>query len=101
MFRAATVSAACLVIAAAVTAPPARAASPDAWAALFKAASAACVTASGLKDAKAGKPIDFSDKVLVFVEGRWPQPHMNNAATRFACLYDKTAKTAEANEAMP
>ncbi len=96
MIRASAASTACLFLVFAL--PPANAASPDAWAELFKAASTACVTASGLKEAKAGKPVDFSDKVLVTVNGRWPQPHMKNAAAQFACLYDKTAKTAEASE---
>jgi len=76
----------------------ARASSPDAWAELFKRASAACAKASELKKAKTGKPVDFSDKVLVIVDGNWPQPHMKNAPARFACLYDKRALTAEAAE---
>ena len=54
--------------------------------------------ASELKKAKAGTPVDFADKVLVIVDGTWPQPHMKNAAARFACLYDKRARTAEAAE---
>jgi len=99
MIRAAAV--ATVLSACAVTVPSAQAASPDAWAALFKAASASCVAASGLKEAKAGKPTDFTDKVLVTIDGRWPQPHMKNAAARFACLYDKKAKTAEATELTP
>lgn len=78
---------------------PALAASPDAWAELFRRASDACVKASGLSAAKAGKPIDFSDKVLVIVDGRWPQPHMSNAPARVACLYDKRTQTVEAHEA--
>ena len=36
--------------------------------------------------------------VLVIVEGRWPQPHMNNAKARFACLYGKRSGRAEARE---
>ena len=75
------------------------AASPDKWAELTQRASAACVKASALKGAKSGTPVDFSDKVLVMVDGVWPQPHMKNAPARFACLYDKRAQTAEANEA--
>jgi hypothetical protein len=75
------------------------AASPDKWAELMQRASAACVKASALKAAKSGTPVDFSDKVLVMVDGVWPQPHMKNAPARFACLYDKRAQTAEANEA--
>lgn len=76
----------------------ARASSPDAWAELFKRASAACAKASELKKVRTGKPVDFSDKVLVIVDGIWPQPHMKNAPARFACLYDKRARTAEAAE---
>jgi hypothetical protein len=74
---------------------PVQASSPEAWAELFRRASAACVKASELKKAKAGTPIDFSDKVLVIVEGTWPQPHMKNAAARLACLYDKRTRAAE------
>ena len=42
--------------------------------------------------------VDFTDKVLVIVDGIWPQPHMKNAPARFACLYDKRARTAETAE---
>lgn len=76
----------------------ARASSPDAWTELFKRASAACAKASELKKVRTGKPVDFSDKVLVIVDGIWPQPHMKNAPARFACLYDKRARTAEVAE---
>ena len=76
----------------------ARASSPDAWAELFKRASAACAKASELKKVRTGKPVDFSDKVLVIVDGIWPQPHMKNAPARFACLYDKRTRTAETAE---
>jgi hypothetical protein len=76
----------------------ARASSPDAWAELFKRASAACAKASELKKVRTGKPVDFSDKVLVIVDGIWPQPHMKNAPARFACLYDKRSRTAEVAE---
>jgi hypothetical protein len=86
----------CLAIA---FAAPARAASPGAWAELFAKASAACSRASGLSGVRPGKPVDFSDKVLVLVDGRWPQPHMNRRPAHFACLYDKRTGTAEANEA--
>ncbi|MGE5267498.1 MAG: hypothetical protein ACM3L9_09060 [Deltaproteobacteria bacterium] len=75
------------------------AASPDKWTELMQRASAACMRASELKGAKSSAPVDFTDKVLVMVDGVWPQPHMKNAPARFACLYDKRAQTAEANEA--
>lgn len=96
-----TVATSSVVLAAALCAGSARAASPEAWAELFRKASAACVKASELKEARAGKPVDFSGKVLVMVDGRWPQPHMKNQPARFACLYDKRAGTAEAHEAGP
>ena len=80
-------------------AAPAGASSPDKWAELVQRASAACAKASELKKAKAGAPVDFSDKVLVMVDGLWPQPHMKNAPARFACLYDKRTQRAEAAEA--
>lgn len=84
-----------------LAATPAGASSPDAWAELFAKAQAACFKASGLKDTRAiGKPTDFSDRVLVLVSGRWPQPHMKNAKATFACLYGKAGGTAEAQELM-
>lgn len=75
-----------------------QASSPEAWADLYKRASTACAKASELKKSKTGKPIDFQDKVLVIVDGIWPQPHMKNAPARFACLYDKRTRTAETAE---
>ncbi|GGF66648.1 hypothetical protein GCM10007301_27930 [Azorhizobium oxalatiphilum] len=78
---------------------PASASSPDAWAELFGKAKAACLKASGLKEARAlGAPTDFSDRVLVLVSGRWPQPHMKNQKATFACLYGKASGQAEAQE---
>lgn len=82
----------------AAVAGSAHASSPEAWTELFKRASAACAKASELKKVRTGKPVDFSDKVLVIVDGNWPQPHMKNTPARFACLYDKRARTAEAAE---
>jgi hypothetical protein len=84
----------------AVTTTAAIASSPDKWAELMQRASAACSKASELKNVKTGTPIDFSDKVLVIVDGTWPQPHMKNAPARFACLYDKRTQKAEAAEAV-
>src|SRR5690606_11346153 len=45
-----------------------------------------------------GRPIDFTDRVLVLVKGRWPQPHMKGKTAVFACLYDKSTGAAEAQE---
>lgn len=74
--------------------------SSDKWAELMQRASVACAKASELKNVKTAKPIDFSDKVLVIMDGTWPQPHMKNAAARFACLYDKRTQKAETAEAV-
>ena len=83
----------------AVSMTAARASTSEKWAELMQRASGACVKASELKKAKAGTPVDFSDKMLVMVDGIWPQPHMKNAPARFACLYDKRTQRAEAVEA--
>jgi len=94
----AVVISACLGL---TSAPLAHASSPDAWAALFKKAEAACKKASGLKDsAMIGKPVDFSSAVLVRIEGIWPQPHMKAAKAKFACLYTKRTHRAEAAESV-
>ena len=82
----------------ALSAAAAQASSPEAWSELFTKASAACAKASELKKPKTGTPVDVPDKVLVIVDGIWPQPHMKNAPARFACLYDKRTRTAEAAE---
>lgn len=89
-----------LAIAAASTAT-ALASSSAKWAELTNRASAECAKASELKKPKTAPPIDFSDKVLVFVDGIWPQPHMKNAPARFVCLYDKLTERAQAVEAVP
>lgn len=81
------------------TTPAANASTPGEWGKLFKSAAKACEQESGLKRARAlGEPVDFEAKVLVIVEGRWPQKHMKNKLAHYACLYDKRAKSAEAHE---
>ncbi|MCA3667757.1 MAG: hypothetical protein INF10_01310, partial [Methylobacterium sp.] len=68
---------------------PAFASSPDAWEELWKKSEAACLQASSLKQAKSNVVLDFEAVVVRVVNGRFPQPHMNNAATTVYCLYDK------------
>jgi hypothetical protein len=76
----------------------AHASSPDAWAELHAKASAACIKGASLNGATVrGEPIDFEDAVLIIVDGRHPQPHMNNAKGTKYCLYRK--QTAKANVA--
>jgi hypothetical protein len=75
------------------------ASSDAAWAELFNKASIACQAASGLKDTSTpSRPVDFDERVLVMVDGTWPQAHMNNKKAVFACLYGKTDGKAEAQE---
>lgn len=58
-----------LAVSAASVLGTAQASSSDRWAELMQRASAACAKASDLRNPVTGKPVDFSDKVLVIVEG--------------------------------
>ncbi|MBC7519912.1 MAG: hypothetical protein H7268_02285 [Sandarakinorhabdus sp.] len=92
-----------LVLAAALFAVPALASSPDAMKAGLADAARACRKASNLKSAATvGAPILFSDvagKTAVLVTGTWRPAHMKGARARMLCLYDRAARTAEAQEA--
>lgn len=77
---------------------PSGASSPGAWAELVQRAFASCLAASGLDAPRVRTHIDFPDVVLVIVDGRWPQRHMNNAAAQFACLFDKRTQSADVRE---
>ena len=91
--------AAVLVIASCST--PVRAASPGAWLELFAKAGAACKKKADLKQSRVigGEPILFSDRLLLIVEGTYPQLHMNNRKGKFYCLYNQETNTAEISEA--
>lgn len=81
---------------------PAHASMPSAWAALDKASSAACIKAAGLRNAKVGPSVRYSDRLLIdarVVTGTYPQPHMKGAAGSMLCLYHRTAKRAEVQDA--
>jgi hypothetical protein len=80
---------------------PAIAASPEAWLELFAKAGAACKKKADLKQSRViGKqPILFQDRLLLVVEGRYPQPHMNNQKGKFYCLFNQETNTAEIAEA--
>lgn len=81
---------------------PAHAAAPSAWAALDKASSAACIKAAGLRNAKVGPAIRYSDRFLIdarVVTGIYPQAHMKGAAGTMLCLYHRTARRAEVQDA--
>ncbi len=82
-------------------AAPAFSATPDAWAKVDAASSAACVKAANLVGAITGPPIRYSDKVLIdarVVEGSWPQPHMKGAKAKMLCLYNRKTKRVEVQE---
>lgn len=75
----------------------AHATSPDAWAAHYKEVTSSCVEASGLRNARpAGDPVDFDDRVgytAIVIEGRYPQPHLENRSGRVLCLFEKRSRT--------
>jgi hypothetical protein len=77
----------------------AHASSPAAWADLFERAERSCHAASQLREPTTlGQVVDFSQHVLVTVQGTWPQPHMNGEPAVFECLYRKADGVAEARE---
>ncbi|KAB7645600.1 hypothetical protein [Polymorphobacter fuscus] len=92
-----------VLLAPAIAAMPAAAATPAAMAQGFADAAAACRTASDLRDAAVvGAPILFSDtagKTALLVTGRWRPAHMKGARATMLCLYDRTSRRAEAQEA--
>jgi len=85
-----------------VSLTPAQASGPDAWAQHDRDVAAACIKASGLTQAKAvGKPVLFDDSVAqtaLLVSGTYPQKHMAGKKGQMLCLYDRKAKTAQAQE---
>lgn len=77
---------------------PAIGAAEDAWAAYEKEVATACAEASNLRSAKAcGKIVEFDDSVgfsALVIDGRYPQPHMQNQRGRVLCLFDKRTRKA-------
>jgi len=80
----------------------AQASGPDAWAQHDRDVATACIKASGLTKAKAvGKPVLFDDSLgqtALLVAGTYPQKHMAGKKGQMLCLYDRKAKTAQAQE---
>ena len=84
------------------TATPALASAPSAWAALDKQSSAACIKAAGLRNAKAGPSVHFSDTMLIdarSVTGTYPQAHMKGAKGSMLCLFNRKTKRVEVQDA--
>ena len=77
------------------------AATPASYVALDRQTSAACIAASGFKDATVGAPLRFSDRFLMdarTVTGTYPQAHMKGATGTMLCLYNRRTKRAETQE---
>ena len=82
-------------------AAPANTATPRAYAALDRQTSAACIAASGLRDATIGPVVRFSDSFLMdarIVTGAYPQAHMKGAKGAMLCLYNRRTQRAETQE---
>lgn len=80
---------------------PAYASTPSSYAALDRQTSAACVAASGLRNADVGPAMRFSDLFLIdarTVTGTYPQHHMKGAQGTMLCLYNRRTKRAEVQE---
>ncbi|WP_426166832.1 hypothetical protein [Sandarakinorhabdus sp. DWP1-3-1] len=96
------------LVAAAVATPmlaaPASASTDAAMARGMAQAGRACLKASELKNAAiVGEPILFSDatgKTAILVTGRWRPAHMRNARATMLCLYDRSTRRAETQEAL-
>jgi hypothetical protein len=84
--------------------PIAHASSSDAWAELDKVSAAACVAASGFKDATVAPSVHFSDDIgfdVRVVSGIYPQAHMKGASGKMLCLYGRATKRVEVQELAP
>ncbi|ENB9205519.1 hypothetical protein N1S82_004666 [Serratia marcescens] len=83
---------------AALAAFNATASSPQAWAESERAMRAACLKASGLKNARVeGAIVHYGDDVgysALFIGGRYPQPFMKNKPGRELCLYQRATQKA-------
>lgn len=77
---------------------PARAATPEAWAAHEKEVTAACVAASALQEARAaGQPVEFDDATgmtALLLIGRHAPGHLQGQRARELCLFDKRSRKA-------
>lgn len=82
----------------------AHAATPSSYAELDRQTSAACIAASGLRDATVGPATRFSDDFLMDVRtvtGTYPQPHMKGAKATMLCLFNRQTERAETQEITP
>jgi hypothetical protein len=79
------------------------ASSPDASAQHQQEVISSCLKVSGLRNAQAaGSIVGFPDDVsydTLLVRGNYPQPHMNNRAGEFLCLFNRKTRKAYTSEA--
>ena len=90
-----------LMLTALLAGAPLAASTPAKYAKLDARSIRACATASGFKDAKLGKPVRFSDTLLVdarVVSGIYPQRHMKGALGTMLCLYNRKTRSVEVQE---
>ncbi|MDK2351893.1 hypothetical protein P0F76_22435 [Pseudomonas paraeruginosa] len=84
-------------------ATPAGASTAEAWQAHDAAVRAACLKASGLRQARpVGQVLPFDDEVgysALLLQGRYPQPHMQGRQGRELCLYRRATGKASVSEA--
>ena len=89
------------VVALIAAAPHAAASTADSWMLVDKASQTACLKAANLKEATAGPPVRYSDKLMIdarVVSGTWPQAHMKWAKATLLCLYHRRSKRVEVQE---
>jgi hypothetical protein len=89
-------------VAALILAAPAFASSDQAWAENARAGRAACIKAANLLRPTVSAVVGFSDTVgrdAMLVRGTYPQRHMKGAKGTMLCLYRRSTRSAEAQEA--
>lgn len=88
-----------LAAVACLAASQAQASSPQSWDRLRSRSEAACIQASGFRDARMTAYADsFAASTVAVIEGTWPQRHMKNMKGRVFCLFDKQSGRVEVAE---
>ena len=94
-----------VALAVGAAAGPATATGPAEWAEHQRTVAAACAAASGfVQPMAAGTPVEFDDRLgitALFIEGRYPQPHMQPRKGRVLCLFDRRSGLAHVAPADP
>lgn len=91
---------AAVAVAIAISGTPAIASSPDAWRELGRDAAGMCLKVANYIDGKPrGEPVFFEEAVLVIIDFTHPEPHMKRARGAKYCLYNKTTKGVDIQDA--